>query len=35
MTKYSGIELLQKLCEIYGPTGCEDRVASFVREQTE
>lgn len=33
MTEYSGIELLQKLCEINGPTGCEDRVASFIREQ--
>ena len=35
MTKYSGIELLRKLCEINGPTGCEDRVADFVRRQTE
>ena len=35
MIKYSGIELLKKLCEIYAPTGCEERVAAFVREQTE
>ena len=35
MTKYSGIELLRKLCEINAPTGCEDRVAEFVKEQTE
>ena len=33
--KYTGIELLKKLCEINAPTGCEDRVAEFVKEQTE
>ena len=35
MNRYNGIELLQKLCEIYAPTGCEERVSEFVREQTE
>jgi len=35
MKKYSGIELVQKLCEIYGPTGFEYRVAEFIKEQTE
>ena len=33
--KYTGIELLKKLCEINAPTGREDKVAEFVREQTE
>ena len=35
MSKYSGIELVKKLCEIYGPTGFEYKVAEFIREQTE
>lgn len=33
--KYTGIELLKKLCEINAPTGREDKVAEFVRTQTE
>lgn len=28
--KYEGLELLQKLCGIFGPTGCEDAVAEFI-----
>ena len=35
MIRYDGIELLKRLCEINAPTGCEDRVAEFVREQTD
>ena len=35
MSKYSGIELIKKLCEIYGPTGFEYKVAEFIKEQTE
>lgn len=35
MTKYSGIELLRELCAINAPTGCEDRVAEFVKAETE
>lgn len=35
MRKYSGIELVKKLCEIYGPTGFEYKVAEFIKEQTE
>ena len=35
MSKYSGIELVKKLCEIYGPTGFEYKVAEFIKEQTE
>lgn len=35
MIKYSGIELVKKLCEIYGPTGFEYKVAEFIKEQTE
>ena len=35
MSNYSGIELVKKLCEIYGPTGFEYKVAEFIKEQTE
>lgn len=35
MSKYSGIELIKKLCEIYGPTGFEYKVAEFIKEQTD
>ena len=35
MSKYKGIELIKKLCEIYGPTGFEYKVAEFIKEQTE
>ena len=33
--KYTGIELLKKLCQINAPTGREDMVAEFVKEQTD
>jgi len=35
MKKYSGTELLKTLCEMYGPTGFEYKVAEFIKEQTE
>lgn len=31
--KYTGFELLKNLCEVFGPSGCEDRVAEFILEQ--
>ena len=33
MTKYNGIELLRELCLVFGPTGCEDGVADFIKAQ--
>lgn len=33
MKKYEGLELLQKLCLLFGPSGCEDNVADFIAEQ--
>ncbi|MBO5415474.1 MAG: M42 family metallopeptidase [Clostridia bacterium] len=33
MTKYTDIELLRQLCLLFGPSGCEDNVADFIREQ--
>ncbi len=33
--KYTGTELLKLLCEMYGPTGFEQDVAAFIKEQTE
>lgn len=33
MRKYYGIELLEKLCLEFGPSGCEDRVADLVMAQ--
>ena len=35
MKKYEGIELVRVLCEMYGPTGFEQNVAEFIKEQTE
>ena len=35
MKIYNGTELLKILCEMYGPTGFEYKVAEFIKEQTE
>ena len=32
-TKYSGIELLERLCLLFGPSGCEDEVRDFIEAQ--
>lgn len=31
--KYTGKELLSQLCALFGPSGCEDAVASFIKNQ--
>ncbi len=33
--KYYGIELLEKLCALFGPSGCEDEVADFILSQAD
>ena len=33
MKKYTGIELLEKLSLAFGPSGCEERVREFIKEQ--
>ena len=33
MKKYEGIELVEKLCALFGPSGFEDEVAEFIAEQ--
>lgn len=33
--KYSGIELIEKLCSIFGPSGCEYAVSDFIATQCE
>ena len=33
MTKYHGTELIERLCLLFGPSGCEDNVADFISEQ--
>ncbi|MBQ7383594.1 MAG: M20/M25/M40 family metallo-hydrolase [Clostridia bacterium] len=33
MTKYTDIELLRRLCLLFGPSGCEDNVADFIKVQ--
>ena len=31
--KYTGLELIKNLCDVFGPSGCEDKVAQFILEQ--
>lgn len=33
ITKYEGVELIRELCLLFGPSGCEDEVAHFIRGQ--
>ncbi len=33
MIKYNGAELLERLCLLFGPSGCEDNVRDFIAEQ--
>lgn len=33
MKKYTDIELIERLCSLFGPSGCEENVAEFIAEQ--
>ena len=35
MKRYEGIELIKQLCLLFGPSGCEDNVSDFIKEQIE
>ncbi len=35
MTKHKDLELLERLCSLFGPSGCEENVADFIKEQIE